>query len=336
MDEVIERVYIGPQPGSEELKKYGITHILSTGGSQPPKELESLFVDVQDTEDEDIVKYFNETNEFITCALKKNSNNKILVHCVSGVSRSAAFVSAYLMFVNKWTPNQALEYTKQKHPQSAPNPGFLTQLDIYYQHGYDVTDNSKLYREFKLKNHNYGSNGFIYTKNEMPAFKLSWRNIVPFLTKSNPKNIVKVVVSGETWSVTEFVEQIEYSSVVLVDAEENETNVDLDLLDEVLKKAVQRVYAYRCKFCSATLATTSSTVNHTVGNQMRCQHYFVEPIEWMRPELERGDIEGRLSCHKCTKKVGNYSWKGSKCSCGEWVTPAFKLSMDKVDKMLKK
>ena len=63
-----------------------------------------------------------------------------------------------------------------------------------------------------------------------------------------------------------------------------------------------------------------------------CSHHFVEPLSWMKPELDRRQIEGKLDCPKCkAKKVGTYAWKGMMCSCGEWVVPGFSLARSKVD-----
>lgn len=66
----------------------------------------------------------------------------------------------------------------------------------------------------------------------------------------------------------------------------------------------------------------------------QCMQYYVEPIEWMRDELEKGALDGKLNCPKCKAKLGSYKWQGSKCSCGKWCTPAIELTRSKVDEML--
>lgn len=67
----------------------------------------------------------------------------------------------------------------------------------------------------------------------------------------------------------------------------------------------------------------------------QCMHYYMEPAAWMRPELEKGDHEGKFSCPnpKCNAKVGTYSWHGDTCSCGKWVTPAIGLLRTRVDEV---
>ncbi|CCF40936.1 nitrogen starvation-induced protein phosphatase, partial [Colletotrichum higginsianum] len=88
----------------------------------------------------------------------------------------------------------------------------------------------------------------------------------------------------------------------------------------------------RCKKCRKTLATPRFVLEHEQDAQGRargqaCGHVFVEPLGWMREELEKGALEGRLCCpnSKCGAAVGRYSWRGFRCSCGGWVTPGFSL-----------
>jgi dual specificity phosphatase 12 len=94
----------------------------------------------------------------------------------------------------------------------------------------------------------------------------------------------------------------------------------------------------RCKKCRRVLATGPFIVPHQGrGNtkQSDCPHFFVEALSWMRPILEEGVLDGRLICPntKCGASIGRYAWQGFKCSCGEWVAPAFSLQSSKVDKI---
>lgn len=69
-----------------------------------------------------------------------------------------------------------------------------------------------------------------------------------------------------------------------------------------------------------------------------CGHIFVDPLSWMRPELEQGKLEGRLACPnpKCGYNIGKYAWQGLQCTCAEWICPAVCLSRGKVDEVFKK
>lgn len=96
----------------------------------------------------------------------------------------------------------------------------------------------------------------------------------------------------------------------------------------------------RCKKCRRSLATGRFiSPHHPPGGDAgaaaaaKCQHIFVEPLGWMRGELEKGELNGRLVCPnaRCGAAVGRYDWKGFKCSCAAWVTPAFSLQRARVD-----
>merc|ERR1712054_230256 len=64
-----------------------------------------------------------------------------------------------------------------------------------------------------------------------------------------------------------------------------------------------------------------------------CAHYFLDPLSWMRPELEQGKLDGRLECPKCNTNVGKYAWQGMQCSCSEWIVPGISLAKGRVDEM---
>ncbi|KAH7344529.1 hypothetical protein B0J17DRAFT_635739 [Rhizoctonia solani] len=67
----------------------------------------------------------------------------------------------------------------------------------------------------------------------------------------------------------------------------------------------------------------------------KCSGYFVEPLKWMQPFLDKGQLAGKIICPnpKCGAKLGNYDWAGVSCSCKEWVTPGFCIHKSKVDEV---
>ena len=89
-----------------------MTHILNVA-----TEVQNSFVGkiqyktikIEDTEEENILDHFEATNRFID---KARETGKVLVHCMQGVSRSAAFTMAYLMHTNKWNVNQTFKFIK--------------------------------------------------------------------------------------------------------------------------------------------------------------------------------------------------------------------------------
>ncbi|RFU25423.1 hypothetical protein B7463_g10904, partial [Scytalidium lignicola] len=98
----------------------------------------------------------------------------------------------------------------------------------------------------------------------------------------------------------------------------------------------------RCKKCRRTLATSQYLVPHTPPTNSSpasptCTHHFLQPLSWMRTELEQGLLNGRLECPnaKCGAQIGRYAWQGMRCSCGKWICPAFSLQKGRVDEVVK-
>ncbi|KAG8924708.1 hypothetical protein FRC02_010231 [Tulasnella sp. 418] len=82
-------------------------------------------------------------------------------------------------------------------------------------------------------------------------------------------------------------------------------------------------------------ANTSPLPSPPILQNAKCSGYFLEPMKWMEPALESGQIAGKIICpnKKCNAKLGNYDWAGIHCSCKEWVTPGFCIHRSKVDEV---
>lgn len=85
-------------------------------------------IDIDDCDSEFICAYFNDINVFI------DSNQKVLLHCAAGISRSAAFVIAYLVGCCKFSLVGAIKHVKSMRTSILPNDGFLVQLILYEHH----------------------------------------------------------------------------------------------------------------------------------------------------------------------------------------------------------
>ena len=88
-----------------------------------------------------------------------------------------------------------------------------------------------------------------------------------------------------------------------------------------------------------TLATSQYISDHKKGSSgppTTCAHYFLDPLSWMKPELEQGKLDGRFECPKCKTNVGKYAWQGMQCSCGDWVLPGISLAKSRVDEVRSK
>lgn len=86
-----------------------------------------------------------ESIQFIDTAIE---NGNILVHCLAGVSRSPTIVAAYLMFKKRLRYKEALAIIKQTRPFVNPNPGFIEQLKLFKEMGYQFDKQNPAYLEY--------------------------------------------------------------------------------------------------------------------------------------------------------------------------------------------
>lgn len=63
----------------------------------------------------------------------ESAGGKTLVHCIAGISRSAALCIAYLMKYHKLCLKDSYNYIKLRRPTIRPNCGFFKQLIEYEQ-----------------------------------------------------------------------------------------------------------------------------------------------------------------------------------------------------------
>ena len=87
-----------------------------------PEDFTYFQINIADKEAQDLELYFEECNEFI-----KNSD-RVLVHCVSGVSRSPAIVLGYLIGERNMSLEEAFELVKKKRAGINPNCNFMRNL----------------------------------------------------------------------------------------------------------------------------------------------------------------------------------------------------------------
>ncbi|AGO13439.1 AaceriACL102Wp [[Ashbya] aceris (nom. inval.)] len=327
---ILGGIYVGsvrPIANHTPLKgMFNITHILSVLKYTVIPEyivrkgytLKNIAID--DDESTDILQYINESNRFIDQCLfpheeeydprkvdfrKKKQHGSVYIHCQAGVSRSVAFTVAYLMYRYGLDLKSSLHAVKRKRPQAQPNDGFMEQLHIFEQMGGQYVDTAlPIYRQWVLK-----------------------ASLQADPTGSD------ILAKEETYRG---------------DSEED--------LQSLSTEDRSRLTMLRCKKCRQRLALSTAFIKHeppsaesseghfirrAAGSrriidiqesQDQCSHFFVEPLNWMKAELQgKQELEGKFSCPNCTQKVGGYNWKGSRCSCGKWMIPAIHLQAAKVD-----
>ncbi|KAM3078378.1 tyrosine protein phosphatase yvh1 [Clarireedia jacksonii] len=229
-----------------------------------------------------------------------------------GRSRSVTLLTAYLLRqYPHHTPQSALSLIQQSRPFAEPNDGFIAQLQLYHEMGCPRNID------------------------EQPRYQrwLYQREV----------NLAVAAGSRPDW--------VRFEDEVVQEEE----------IRQMGEKEKEKEKEIRCRMCRRTLATTPYIVSHTplppkattapisslnaLGNRAQggkdrspCTHHFIHPLSWMRPELEKGELSGRLECpnEKCRAQVGKYAWQGMRCSCGVWVCPAFSLGKGRCDEVVKR
>lgn len=151
-----ENLYLGGLAAAknlEVLKKYNITHILTIDICPLPrrvleqKHLVIKFIQLSDQPHEDILSHFDEADLFIKEGREKGA---VLVHCYFGVSRSATLVIAHIMKKYQLTYYEAFKKVKDKRKIVCPNLGFVSQLKLYKDMGYQINRNNMNYKIHRL------------------------------------------------------------------------------------------------------------------------------------------------------------------------------------------
>ncbi len=134
---IIDNIYVGSIYDAyniEKLEEEGITNVISAVAGFDniyDSTINHLNLTLIDNNQQDILRYFEISNHFIEQILEKNE--KILVHCICGVSRSVTLVCAYMIKKYNYTVKEALEIIKKNRNVANPNENFINQLEEYYQ-----------------------------------------------------------------------------------------------------------------------------------------------------------------------------------------------------------
>jgi len=138
--EILPGLLLGPFQASkslEVLQSLGVTHIVCIRDKREafsvrarfPEQFRYLVLDVEDNEDQNVIRLFPEADRFITQAL--SAGGKVLVHCNGGISLSPAFVVMFVMRHCHLSWEDALHLVQNRRYCISPNGGFLTQIKEY-------------------------------------------------------------------------------------------------------------------------------------------------------------------------------------------------------------
>ncbi|CAM2713566.1 unnamed protein product [Rotaria socialis] len=135
MTHIIDGLFIGSEANAknlEELSSTQIRHIVNVTSHVPayhPDQFNYYHISADDTQKQNLLNHFDQAYQFIHKAIE--NNEKVLVHCVAGISRSPAIVISFLMRYAQMNMNDAYEFVKKKRPIVSPNINFMGQLLQY-------------------------------------------------------------------------------------------------------------------------------------------------------------------------------------------------------------
>lgn len=258
----------------------------------------------------------------------------VFVHCAMGKSRSVTAVLAYLLWKyphrygltpSMLDPHQrapdadtarkavqgALDWVRRTREIAEPNPGFMQQLEMWVMMkmpaagGDDAVEKHPVYQRWL------------------------WER--------------EVEESAKIGKAPEWIRfEDDHAD------EEKLPKPEKDAVDGDDENSKTTISELRCKKCRRVLATSRFIIPHqqqstATKGKPPCPHHFIEPLSWMSDVLGEGQLDGRLMCpgngggggggSRCGTNIGRYAWQGFKCSCGEWVCPAFSLQASKVDEI---
>ncbi|KAK3903792.1 protein-tyrosine phosphatase-like protein [Staphylotrichum tortipilum] len=291
------------------IQEHKITHVLSVikyalnqeDGTY--RDIAHLSIDIDDMDDQDILVHLPGMVRFIDRGLRGSAGSDapgvVLVHCAMGKSRSASAVIAYLLW---------------KHPHRFGKADPTTTAQQAVARALQWVRDTRPVAE--------PNEGF------MRQLEMWWDMGCP----ADSDDAVEKEPAYQRWLYKREVEDA---------ARIGRAPDRIRFEDEETPQGDAKATAdtqLKCKKCRTMLATGPFIVpHHGRGDAERssCPHFFIEPLSWMRSILEEGALDGRLICPnvRCGASIGRYAWQGFKCSCAEWVAPAFSLQSSKVDKI---
>lgn len=286
------------------------------------EKLERKIVPIRDIESQNLLDHLEACLAFIDEG--RSNGNEILVHCVAGVSRSAAVITAYLMRLDRCTVDEALASLQQVSSKVYPNYGFMQQLELFKEMGYVVDRRNRAFKKFHLE------------------------------------NLGEAFGRGEKIESSRYA--ADPTTTATINKKSGSSSEDVDVDDDTSSSTINGVSTssstssqadYSCKKCKRVVARQENVIPHDPmsgessfrwrrrgarrwggeDDDPACTALFVEPMQWMSL-VQDGAYEGKLQCLSCESRLGSFNWAGIQCSCGTRVTPAFQLHKCHIDSSL--
>lgn len=345
-NEILPRLYLGDiciATNKDEIARLGITDMITVeirplqAHELAPTVKRYLYINVMDHSKMDILSHFDTSNEFIESALKTPSN-KVYVHCVAGISRSASLVIAYIMKTRSMNYTESFELVSQKRRVIDPNEGFVRQLVLYYKMKCKIDIANLEYRRMVLD-----ALVFEFRLISLSFYQATFTSKTTSSTNTSSSSGIQLPIPMTLGGANNpsFV-PTKNNVGILFDQYYNKLN-----LQQVSK--FPQIYnsqtAFKCNKCRAIVFYAISVIenkladhpnplgleqvgssasgsrspfdfNKTINKDQakECPFIFIEPQPWMSKNvLER---DGNLECYKCKRKLGKFDWtSGESCSC---------------------
>ena len=120
---------------ASDLQNMKITNIINCSGDLCENlsfsGINYLTLNIRDNVSENIECLFFKCINYINEA--KEKKGRVLIHCYKGVSRSVSILISYLIYLYKWTYDEAFDFVQSKRSIANPNIGFYLQLKTFHK-----------------------------------------------------------------------------------------------------------------------------------------------------------------------------------------------------------
>ena len=191
---------------ASDLENLKITNIINCSGDLCENlsfsGINYLTLNIRDNVSENIECLFFKCIDYINEA--KEKKGRVLIHCYKGVSRSVSILISYLIYLNKWTYDEAFDFVQSKRSIANPNIGFYLQLKLFHKRitlnsdrleifsishfsksQYDLIVCRLVYNNISLKNDTEENNEINEEKKEKKEIILNNKGMFIFVMKKN-------------------------------------------------------------------------------------------------------------------------------------------------------
>ena len=134
--EVVDNLFLGDKNTVKEQSKLdrdGFSLVVTAAGGvglQLPDGFTHVRLHVRDNGEDSLLPELDTVVELIDKHLSRG--DKVLVHCMAGLSRSPAVIMAYPIRYRRLTVEEALDVVRRVRPRARPRGRLMEDLDTYF------------------------------------------------------------------------------------------------------------------------------------------------------------------------------------------------------------